>query len=125
MYIDLLISIIQILFVIFILLSPFIKDCFYKMYSYTFITGLLFHYIAKYGKCGIINIERFFIGANFKEGFFYRLIKPIIGHKNNTFCDNCKELLFAYFIVLSIQLFDQKCFDQIDFSLIKKMFKSK
>lgn len=124
MCLDLLINIIHTLLVIFILLSPFIKDCFYKMYSYTFIGFILFHYFTKYGKCGIINIERFFIGTNFKKGFFYRLIKPVIGHKNNTFCDNCKELLLVYFIILSIQLYKKKCLNRIDFTLIKKMFKS-
>ena len=109
MYTNIIINIIHILFIICLLLSIFINDCLYKLYSLIMIIFIYFNYITKYGKCGIINIERFFLRNNFKNGIAYKIIKPIISYKNNIFYDNNGiYLLLLYIAVLFLQLYIKK-----------------
>lgn len=105
MIIDYIITLIHILFILYLLLSIFINNNTIKLYSLLFNIFILLHYLTKYGKCSIINIERFFLGDNFRDGFFYKLIKPIISYKNNKFYNNGGiYLLLFYIIILIIQL---------------------
>lgn len=92
-----------------LILSPFIEDCGIKLNSFIIITFITLHFITKYGKCGIINFERFFLKENFKNGFFYKLIKPVISHKNNIFYDKFFYLHFIYIFILFIQIYQNNC----------------
>jgi hypothetical protein len=69
--------------------------------------------MSKYGKCGIINIERAFLKEHFREGFFFKLIKPVISYKNNIFYYNLFYMLIIYCIILSIQINDSNCISNI------------
>jgi hypothetical protein len=85
-------------------LSPLITDCYLKKLILIFMIFLCIQYITKYGKCGLINFERFFLKEKFKEGFIYRLIKPIICYKKNIIYKNYFILILIYMIILYIQL---------------------
>lgn len=89
--------------------SLFINECDYKKVILALILFMIFHFITKYGKCGLINIEKFFLKDKFKEGFIYRLIKPIICYKMNPLGGKYFNLLLIYAIILIIQLYKSKC----------------
>jgi hypothetical protein len=107
-----------------LLISPFVDNCGFKLNAFILITFIILHFITKYGKCGIINIERLFLKENFKNGFFYKLIKPIISYKNNIFYENLFNLVILYSIILFIQIYKKECFQLIynDFNYIKNLF---
>jgi hypothetical protein len=102
-----------ILFYIFAL-SPLITDCYIKKIILILMMFLSLQYVSKYGKCGLINIERFVIEKvlekkNFKEGFVYRLIKPLICYKQNIIYKNYFSLIIIYMVILYIQLEKAGC----------------
>ncbi len=90
-------------------LSPLIKDCYLKKIILILIIFLCIQYVTKYGKCGLINIERFFLKEKFKQGFIYRLIKPIVCYKQNIIYKNYFKLIIIYMLVLYIQLENAGC----------------
>jgi hypothetical protein len=102
-------------------LSPLITDCYFKKIILILIIFLCIQYVTKYGKCGLINIERFFLKENFKNGFVYRLIKPIICYKQNIVYKNYFKLIIIYMLVLYIQLEKAGCNLNI-FEDLKKMY---
>ena len=57
------------------MVSPFINECAIKINAFILIFFIFFHFILKYGKCGIINIERFFLKENFKDKYLIDLFK--------------------------------------------------
>jgi len=87
-----------------IALSPFIKDYEYKKIILILLIFLCSQYLTNYGKCGLINIEKFFLKEKFKKGFVFRLIKPIICYKRNIFYQHYFELVLIYILVLYIQI---------------------
>lgn len=93
-----------------IALSPFINDCYYKNMVFVFLLFVLLQFTLKYGKCGLINIERFFLKENFKEGFIYRLIKPLICYKINPFYSQFYSILLIYIVILFVQLYTNNCY---------------
>ena len=103
-----------------LMISPFVDDCGLKMNAFILITFIILHFITKYGKCGIINIEKFFLKDDFKNGFFYNLIKPVISYKNNIFYDNLFDLVILYAIILFIQIYNKNCIQLIynEFNII-------
>lgn len=103
------INYLHLILLIFLMTSPFINDCGLKINAFIMVTFIIFHFITKYGKCGIINIERFFLKENFKQGFCYKLIKPVINYKNNVFYDKLFNMLVLYSIILFIQIYDNNC----------------
>jgi hypothetical protein len=108
---DILIKNIHLLFGILMISSIFIDDCLIKAYALIFYMFILFHFIAKYGKCGIINIERYFLKEKFREGFAFKLIRPVISYKNNFIYESFIEIFPLYIFILMIQLYNSKCFD--------------
>ena len=114
-----------ILFYIFAL-SPLITDCYIKKLILILMMFLSLQYVSKYGKCGLINIERFVIEKvlekkNFKEGFVYRLIKPLICYKQNIIYKNSFSLIIIYMVILYIQLEKAGC-DLNIFEDFKKIY---
>ncbi len=99
----------HLLFYLLILISPFINDCAIKINVFVLLSFILFHFTAKYGKCGIINIERLFLKENFKNGFFYKLIKPVIDYRKNIFFNKLYHLLLIYILILFIQIYKENC----------------
>jgi hypothetical protein len=114
-----------ILFYIFAL-SPLITDCYIKKLILILMMFLSLQYVSKYGKCGLINVERFFIEKvlkkkNFKEGFIYRLIKPLVCYKQNVIYQNSFSLIIIYMVILYIQLEKAGC-DLNIFEDFKKIY---
>ncbi len=99
---------IHILIITSVLLSPIINNCFIKELVLLLLLFITIHYITKYGKCGLINIERYFLGDNFKNGIVYRLIKPVISYKNNIFYEYFFWLIIIYIFILYYQLSKSK-----------------
>ena len=87
-----------------IAISPFINDLHLKKLILIFLIFLCIQFLTNYGKCGLINIERFFLKEKFKEGFCYRLIKPIISYKHNIFYKEYFGIILIYILILYIQL---------------------
>ena len=112
-YLDYIIKIFHVIFIYLLMISPFINNCVYKLNSLILFIFIVFHYMSKYGKCGIINIERAFLKEHFREGFFFKLIKPVISYKNNIFYYNLFYMLIIYCIILSIQINDSNCISNI------------
>lgn len=113
-----LINIIHIIFILYLLSSLFIDNYINKLYCLILIIFIFVHYLTKYGKCGIINIERYFLGKKFKNGIAYKLIKPIISYKNNIFYENGgMYVLLFYIFSLFIQMYinKNKCYDEYIF----------
>lgn len=118
------INYLHLVLLIFLISSPFINECGLKINAFILINFIILHFITKYGKCGIINIERFLIGDDFKNGFFYRLIKPVISYKNNIFYDKLFNMMILYSIILFIQIYQANCFWIIynEFIILYKKF---
>ena len=107
-------------------LSPLITDCYIKKLILVLMMFLSLQYVSKYGKCGLINIERFLIEKvlkkkNFKEGFIYRLIKPLVCYKQNVIYKNSFSLIIVYMVILYIQLEKAGC-DLNIFEDFKKIY---
>jgi len=118
---DNIITILHIVLLFVIAISPFINDLHLKKLILIFLIFLCIQFLTNYGKCGIINIERFFLKENFKKGFCYRLIKPVISHKHNIFYKEYFEIILIYILVLWIQL-DQAGMDLNIINDYRKIF---
>jgi len=92
-----------------IAISPLIDNCHYKRLVLVLILFFTFQHITRYGKCGFINMERFFLKEKFKEGFLFRLIKPVICYKRNIIYKQYFGLVIIYIMILYIQLQKTKC----------------
>ena len=112
---------IHIILIVTVLLSPIIKSCLIKELVLLLLIFISLHYITKYGKCGLINIERFFLGDNFKNGIIYRLIKPVISYKNNIIYEKYFWLIIIYMFIIYYQLFNNcnSTLNQIKLNKIK------
>jgi hypothetical protein len=68
----------HLLIILFIILSPFIDNKQIKTYVLVFLSYLIFQYITGYRKCGLTELEYKIMGKEYKNGFLYRLINPMI-----------------------------------------------
>ena len=71
------IKVIHVLFIIFILVTPFTDNNKLLEYHYTVIPFLLVRWIFNYDKCNITEIEKKLRGLKEDEGFIHKLLKPI------------------------------------------------
>ena len=117
------INILHIIFIFIIFMSPFIDDCFIKQLILLLLIFITIHYLTKYGKCGLINIEMFFLKDTFRNGILFKTIKPIISYKNNIFYDNYGTfILFIYMIILIQQIYNNKLMCEKEFINIYNQF---
>jgi hypothetical protein len=105
---DILISLLHTCLILFIGSSPFVSDDFVKIISFILLIFIVLHFITKYGKCGFVNIERYFLGKDFRKGFLFRLVKPIISYKNNFFYENLFWLMLIYIFILYYQINEKR-----------------
>jgi len=84
--------------------SIFIPISKVKELALTLLIFMLFHYITNYGKCGLTQIEYLIMGEKYKEGFLYRLIKPIITVPENYFNKYLFWIHITYIMILIYQL---------------------
>ena len=91
-------------------MSVFINSIEYKYNVLIFLLFVLAHYITNNGKCIITELEHYVRGNDYKTGFFYRLINPII-HVSPKYIDNQYYILHILLILI------------LCFQLKKKLFK--
>ena len=99
-----LIKTLHIIYGFLLLVSPLIDDCEIKGLALIFISFMILHYLTKYGKCGLISIERYFLKEKFREGILFKTIRPVISHKNNIFYEKLFWLFFVYAVILFYQI---------------------
>jgi hypothetical protein len=98
------IRILHFLLFISLLSSIFISDYVFKELALIILFFLLLQYITNYGKCTLTQLEYLIMGEDYREGFLYRLINPIINRDENYF--NYYYYLFhiLWIIILIYQL---------------------
>jgi hypothetical protein len=72
------IQLIHFILVVLVIGSIFIPNYKLKKYSFTFLIFIFAQWITNYGKCGLTELEYVIKGEKYKEGFIYRVVKPII-----------------------------------------------
>jgi hypothetical protein len=97
MIIDNIITIIHIIFFYAIAFSPLYKNIEYKKLILIILIFLVIHFLMKYGKCGLINLENYIRGDDIHNGYLFKLIKPVICYKRNIF--------YKYFFIILIYIF--------------------
>ena len=73
-----LIQLLHIILVIGLVLSIFINSFPYKHLALIFLIFLLLHYITNNNVCMLTELEYYFLGEKYQEGFLHRLIKPVL-----------------------------------------------
>lgn len=66
-------------------ISVFINNYQYKKVALTLLIFIMAQFVTNYGRCGLTEIEYLFKGEKYKEGFIYRLVKPVITIPENYF----------------------------------------
>lgn len=72
------IQLLHIILIISIVSSVFINNIELKKFTLGILILLFIQYVTNYGRCGLTEIEYMVLGEKYKEGFIYRLIKPVI-----------------------------------------------
>jgi hypothetical protein len=94
---------IHLIIVIIIMISIFIPNRWFKQFILSLLILLLIKYVSGYEKCGLTELEYLIKGEKYKEGFLYRIIKPIITIPETYF----KNFLFVIHCVYIVILFKQ------------------
>ena len=88
-----------------LLSSIFISNYTLKELSLIILLFLLLQYLSNYGKCTLTQLEYMIMGENYKEGFLYRLINPIIKRDENYFDYYYYIFHLLWIIILIYQLY--------------------
>jgi hypothetical protein len=88
--------------------SVFIPDIQTKKLALTFLLFIFVQYITNYGKCGLTELEYAIKGENYKEGFIYRLVKPIISVPEKYFDEHLYWIHVIWILILGYQLLNYK-----------------
>lgn len=105
------IKIIQLLHFILVFLvigSVFIPNYELKKYSLTFLIFIFVQWITNYGKCGLTELEYLIKGEKYKEGFIYRIVKPVITVPEKYFENYLYLAHITWTIILALQLVQNK-----------------
>jgi hypothetical protein len=100
-----LIMILHLLLVIIIAVSPYIDNFTIKNYSLIFLIYLLLQYLTGYQKCGLTQLEYMVKQEDYKEGFLYRLITPLITVREDYFTNYLLVVHLIYILILGYQLY--------------------
>ena len=98
------INFLHIILILFLSLSVFIDN--YKIKQMAFILLILIfgQYITNYGRCGLTELEYIFTQENYKEGFIYRIVKPVITIPEDYFNKYYYVLHILWICILWFQL---------------------
>ena len=94
----------HLILVIVVFMSIFVNNRNIKVVVFIFLIYLMLQYITGYEKCGLTELEYYFKGNNYEEGFLYRLIKPVIRTPEKYFYKNLYIVHIIYIIILAYQL---------------------
>ncbi len=84
--------------------SIFIPNIQIKKLALTFLLFIFAQYITNYGKCGLTEIEYAIRGEEYKEGFIYRLVKPVITVPEKYFNEHLYWIHLMWILILGYQL---------------------
>jgi hypothetical protein len=96
------IQILHLILVFYLFSSIFVKNVNHKCNALAFLIFLLFHYLTRYGKCGLTELEYMIKGEAYQEGFLYRLIKPVITVREDYFENS---LFYIHLIWIAILIY--------------------
>lgn len=68
-----------------LLASVFVNNSQWKKIALSLLILILIQFITNYGHCGLTELEYMFKGEKYKEGFVYRVVKPVITMPENYF----------------------------------------
>lgn len=98
------IQFLHLILVLSVISSIFISNLEFKKLSLTFLLFIFAQYITNYGKCGLTELEYAIRGKECKEGFIYRLIKPIITVPEKYFNEHFYWIHILWILILGYQL---------------------
>lgn len=75
-----------------------------KKFSLTLLIFIFIQFITNYGKCGLTELDYVLRGEKYKEGFIYRLVKPVITIPENYFNKYFYTIHILWIIILWKQL---------------------
>jgi hypothetical protein len=96
-----LIRFIHLILIITIIFSIFIDNNKIKEFTLYILLILLLQYITNYGKCTLTQLEYLIMQENYKNGFLYRLINPVINIDEKYF-DNSYYIIHVLLIIILI-----------------------
>ena len=95
---------ILVIIIFFIILSIFYNNIKLKEIVLSILILLMIKYLTGYDRCGLTEIEYLLKGEKYKEGFIYRIIKPILTIPEQYFENYLFILHSLYIIILITQL---------------------
>jgi len=98
------IQLLHLILIITILISVFIPNLKLKKMSITLLLFIFFQFITNFGKCGLTELEYAIRGEKCKEGFIYRLVKPIITVPEKYFDQHLYWVHVLWILILGYQL---------------------
>ena len=119
--ISLVIYILHLILVICLVTSIFINNNTFKHMSLIILIFLLIHYITNNSMCLLTELEYYFKKEKYKEGFLYRLIKPILTTPEEYVNKYIYLLHILWIIILFVQLKNDQYFTTFySYFIIKK-----
>lgn len=98
------INLLHMILVVSLISSVFINNYEFKKIALTMLIFTFLQFITNYGKCGLTELEYLFKGEDYKEGFIYRLVKPVITVPEKYFDKYMHCLHTLWIIILWVQL---------------------
>lgn len=99
-----LIQIIHLVICLGVIFSIFIPNLQFKKLALTFVIFLFYQYFTNWGKCGLTELEYVLKGENYKDGFIYRVVKPVITIPENYFNSYLYMAHIIWTLILAYQI---------------------
>lgn len=104
------IRILHITIIIFVILSVFVKICWWKKLALLLLLFMAFQYITGYETCGLTVLEYKILGQEkHQQGFLYRTINPFIKTPEKYFNNYYWILHLIWILILSYQIYYSDC----------------
>ena len=108
--ISIIIFILHIILCVAMFLSIFINNNTFKHLSLIILLFLLLHYVTNNNMCLLTELEYYFKKEKYKEGFLYRLIKPVLTTPEEYVNKYLYIIHILWILILIIQLNNAKYF---------------
>jgi hypothetical protein len=104
MKIDKIINLLHWCLIIYIISAIFVNNPEYKKNALVLLIFIFVQFMFNQGKCGLTELEYLFKREKYKDGFFYRLIKPVITLPESYFNDLYYIIHLSLIFILLHQL---------------------